>query len=109
MSKKKLKSKNFKLKKHVTEKGFGYKIESRPHIIQELLDIVYKGMYGRTEKQLEEDWGVFDIESAMTPEESDLFLRIANLTAELIYKGYKDPWAALNIAVERLNIKVITR
>jgi len=55
MTAKKQKRKNFVLKKHKTEKGFGFKIESRPAEVQGLLDIVYRGMYGRTEKQLEKD------------------------------------------------------
>jgi len=52
---------------------------------------------------------VLDVEEGMTKEEKLLFLRIANLATDLVFTKYLEPKEAFTTAIERLDVKVITR
>ncbi|MEO0835922.1 MAG: hypothetical protein AAFY16_08040 [Cyanobacteria bacterium J06642_3] len=92
------------VKAHSEEVSDNYK----KFIYNNCTDRTYRLVFGRSAKQLKEDWECNDVRAAMTVEELFIVRGVEDLAMKLIEQGI-EPQKAIDEAGERLMIKKIER
>ena len=90
--------------------GWGRPIPKRNQLEQDLIDMEYLAIFGRTEAELQQAWQKHDVQNAMTCEELELVADVEGLAARLIKEDELHPIVAFKQAIKQVvKISVITR